>query len=63
MDDGSTDESPAICDQYASKFEKICVIHKRNGGLSDARNAGISAAEGKYLLFWTVMIFGVIVNF
>ncbi|WP_277237368.1 glycosyltransferase [Merdimonas faecis] len=51
VDDGSTDESPAICDQYASKFEKICVIHKRNGGLSDARNAGISAAEGKYLLF------------
>ena len=44
VDDGSTDESPAICDQYASKFEKICVIHKRNGGLSDARNAGISAA-------------------
>ena len=51
VDDGSTDGSPAICDQYASKFEKICAIHKRNGGLSDARNTGISVATGKYLLF------------
>ena len=51
VDDGSTDESPKICDQYASQFEEISVIHKRNGGLSDARNIGIRAATGKYLLF------------
>lgn len=51
VDDGSTDESPKICDQYASQFEKISVIHKRNGGLSDARNTGIRAAAGKYILF------------
>lgn len=51
VDDGSTDESPKICDQYASQFEEISVIHKRNGGLSDARNIGIRVATGKYLLF------------
>lgn len=51
VDDGSTDESPKICDQYASQFKKICVVHKKNGGLSDARNTGIRAAAGKYLLF------------
>lgn len=51
VDDGSTDGSSKICDQYVSQFEKISVIHKRNGGLSDARNKGIKAATGKYLLF------------
>lgn len=51
VDDGSTDGSPAICDQYASQFDKICAVHKNNGGLSDARNTGINIAAGKYLLF------------
>lgn len=51
VDDGSTDGSPAICDQYASQFEKICAVHKKNGGLSDARNTGINIATGQYLLF------------
>lgn len=51
VNDGSTDGSPVICDQYASQSGKICVIHKKNGGLSDARNTGIRIASGKYLLF------------
>lgn len=42
IDDGSTDSSPKICDNYAERFENISVIHKKNGGLSDARNAGLS---------------------
>ncbi|MCU0082033.1 glycosyltransferase family 2 protein [Streptococcus danieliae] len=51
VDDGSTDRSPEICDEYAEKFEQIQVVHKENGGLSDARNTGIEKAKGKYLLF------------
>lgn len=51
VDDGSTDDSPVICDDYASKYNNICVIHKGNGGLSDARNAGINVAKGRYLGF------------
>ena len=55
IDDGSTDNSPTICDEYASSDSRIVVIHKANGGLSDARNAGIKIANGDYLFFWTVM--------
>lgn len=51
VDDGSPDNSGAICDQYAEKDSRVTVIHKENGGLSDARNAGIEVAQGKYLGF------------
>jgi glycosyltransferase involved in cell wall biosynthesis len=51
VDDGSTDTSPEICNSYSDKFENVTVIHKENGGLSDARNAGIKAASGEWLLF------------
>ncbi len=51
VDDGSTDRSPEICDEYAEKFEQIQVVHKENGGLSDARNTGIALAKGKYIYF------------
>lgn len=51
VDDGSPDNCPALCDQYALTDSRIKVIHKTNGGLSDARNAGIEVANGKYLTF------------
>ena len=51
VDDGSTDESGKMCDEIAKKDKRIKVIHKKNGGLSDARNAGIEVAKGKYLGF------------
>lgn len=51
VNDGSLDGSPAICDEYALKEERVKVIHKENGGLSDARNHGIDAATGDFLMF------------
>lgn len=51
VDDGSSDNSGQICDQFALKDTRIRVIHKVNGGLSDARNAGISIANGEYIGF------------
>lgn len=51
VNDGSTDDSPAICDQYAGNDSRVIVIHKENGGSSDARNAGILAANGEYIMF------------
>lgn len=51
VDDGSTDESGTMCDQYAQKDKRIKVIHKKNGGLADARNVGIEVATGEYLAF------------
>ena len=51
IDDGSPDNCGAICDEYATKDSRIKVIHKKNGGLSDARNAGIDIAKGKYISF------------
>lgn len=51
VDDGSPDECPAICDEYATKDSRIKVVHKRNGGLSDARNCGIDKASGRYIVF------------
>jgi len=51
IDDGSPDSCPQICDEYALKDHRIKVIHKNNGGLSDARNYGIKNSSGKYILF------------
>ena len=51
VDDGSPDRCGEICDQWAEKDHRIRVIHKSNGGLSDARNAGISQAKGEWLSF------------
>lgn len=51
VDDGSPDNCPAMCDAWAAKDERIRVIHKKNGGLSDARNAGMAAATGTYMGF------------
>lgn len=56
VDDGSPDYCPRICDELAQKDSRIIVIHKRNGGLASARNAGLEIASGKYLFFWIVMI-------
>ncbi|TGE34861.1 glycosyltransferase [Desulfosporosinus fructosivorans] len=52
IDDGSTDNSGIICDEYeSSNRDRVRVIHKENGGLSDARNVGIGVAKGQYLIF------------
>ena len=51
VDDGSPDSSPEICDEYAALYPNIKVVHKKNGGLSDARNVGIKNATGDYVLF------------
>lgn len=51
VDDGGADNCPKMCDEYAHKDSRITVIHKQNGGLSDARNAGIDSAVGKYVMF------------
>lgn len=51
VDDGSTDGSGKICDEYAKKDSRIQVIHKENGGLGNARNVGMDAANGKYIVF------------
>ena len=51
VDDGSPDNCGKICDEYAEKDERIIVIHKENGGLSDARNVAIDRAKGEFLTF------------
>ncbi len=51
VDDGSPDSCPAICDEYATADKRIKVIHKNNGGLASARNAGLDQSTGQYILF------------
>ena len=51
VDDGSPDNCPQMCDDYAKKDSRIKVVHKENGGLSDARNVGMEVATGEYVSF------------
>lgn len=51
VDDGSPDNSGVICDKFASRDERIKVIHKKNGGVSAARNDGLDIAQGEYIIF------------
>ena len=51
VDDGSSDSSPEICDRYAERNSRVKVVHKKNGGLSSARNAGLNVATGDYIGF------------
>ncbi len=51
VDDGSTDSSPLICDRYSATDSRFRTVHKENGGVSSARNAGINLAKGEYLMF------------
>lgn len=51
VNDGSKDKCPEMCDDFAKKDERILVLHKKNGGLSSARNFGMDHASGKYILF------------
>lgn len=62
IDDGSTDKSGTICDEYAKKDNRIRVFHKENGGVSSARNVGLDEAKGEYISFidsddWVVPIY------
>ena len=51
IDDGSTDASGSICEKYAAKDRRVRVIHKENGGPSNARNVGMQEAKGQYFAF------------
>ena len=51
VDDGSPDNCGMLCDLWAKKDPRIRVVHKKNGGLADARNAGLDFASGKYIAF------------
>lgn len=51
VNDGSPDACPSLCDRYAEQYENIIVVHKENGGLSDARNEGLKKSSGEYVMF------------
>ncbi len=51
VDDGSPDRCPEMCDEWEARDSRVIVVHKQNGGLSDARNAGIDRASGRYITF------------
>ena len=51
VDDGSSDSSPLICDRYSATDPRFRTIHKANGGVSSARNAGLNLAKGEYVMF------------
>ena len=51
VDDGSPDNCPKICDDYATNDDRIVVLHKQNSGLSDARNSGLKIAKGSFVTF------------
>ena len=51
VDDGSPDGSPILCDKWAEKDSRVHVIHKKNGGASSARNAGLKIAKGNWIAF------------
>lgn len=51
VNDGSTDDSPRLCEEYANRYENVYVFHKENGGLSDARNFGVSKANSDWIFF------------
>ena len=51
VDDGSKDNCPSMCDEWAAKDSRIKVIHKENGGLSSARNAGLNIFKGNFVTF------------
>ena len=51
IDDGSTDSSPEICDEYQKRDKRVKVIHKKNSGAASSRNIGLSSAKGDYIAF------------
>ena len=51
VNDGSTDDSPRLCEEYANRYKNVHVFHKKNGGLSDARNFGVSKAKSDWIFF------------
>ena len=54
VDDGSTDDSPSICDDYSHQHSNVTVIHKENGGAGSARNVGLEHAKGEYVYFFDI---------
>ena len=60
VDDGSTDASPEICDDYAKRDCRVKVIHKANGGQSSARNVGTEMAQGDFVIYIEQSIYGVV---